>query len=78
MGLCGVQFREIGSLVSSGPAWVLAFKHCGVHFRLISLLRTHLCFSFGTLWGSVQADGILATEDLLGLWLWDIEGFNSI
>ena len=78
MGLCGGQFREIGSLVSSGPAWVLAFKHCGVHFRLIGLLRTHLCFSFGTLWGSVQADGVLATEDLLGLRLWDIVGFNSI
>ena len=40
------------------------------------LFRTHWDFSFGTLWGSVQGVGNLATKDPLGLWLWDIVGFS--
>ena len=38
------------------------------------LLRTHWGFSFGALWGSVQADGIWYPQDLLGLQLQDIVG----
>ena len=40
------------------------------------LFRTHWDFSFGTLWGSVQGDGSLATDDPLWLWLWDVVGFS--
>ena len=35
------------------------------------------CFGFGALWGSVKADGIWSSQDLLGVQLQDIVGFSS-
>ena len=57
---------------------VSALGHGGVQLRWIEsgLLRTHGGFSFGVLWGSVQADGIWSPQDLLGLQLQDTLGFN--
>ena len=83
--LMGVQLRDI---VGFSSGWqemghyrthvVSALGHGGVQLRWIEsgLLRTHWSFSFGALWGSVQADGIWSPQDLLGLQLQDTLGFN--
>lgn len=57
---------------------ILALGHCGVHFRLMESgpLRTHLGFSFGAWWGSVEADGSLVPQDPLGLQFSGIVGFS--
>ena len=41
-----------------------ALGHCGVQFRLMesSLLRIHWGFNLGSLWGSTQVDGSLASS----------------
>ena len=56
LGCCGVLFC----------GFVLG--HCGVQFRQMEsgVLRTQLGFSFGALWGAVQADEIYSPQDLLG------------
>ena len=57
---------------------VLALGHCGVQFRLMEsgLLSTHLGFSFGAWWGSVEAYGNLVPQDPLGLQFSGIVGFS--
>ena len=66
------------NLISSGPAEASASGHCGVQFKLMEsgLLRTHLGFSFGAWWGSVQADGIWSPQDPLGLQFWGMAGLS--
>ena len=57
---------------------VSALGHGGVQLRWIEsgLLRTHWSFSFGALWGSVQADGIWSPQDPLGLQFWGMAGLS--
>ena len=57
---------------------VLALGHCGVQFRLMGsgLLSTHLGFSFGAWWDSVEAYGSLAPQDPLGFQFSGIVGFS--
>ena len=53
--------------------------HCGVQFRLAGdgSPQDPCGFGFGTLWPSVQADGIWFPQNPLGLQFWGIVGFSS-
>ena len=66
-------------LVSSVPKGASALGHCGVQFRLtgVVLSQDPHGFGFGTLWGSVQADGIWSPLDPVVLQFWVIVGFSS-
>ena len=57
---------------------VLSLGHCGVQFRLMEsgLLSTHLGFSFGAWWGSVEAYVSLVPQYPLGLQFSGIVGFS--
>ena len=67
-----------GSLASSEPTGVSVLGHCGVQFRLMEsgILRTCWGFSFRTLWGSVQADGMWSPQDPLELQFGGMVGFS--
>ena len=54
LGHCEFQFRWM----KSGLRTHFSFGALQVSFRLMEsdILRTHLCFSFVALWGSVQVD----------------------
>ena len=79
------------NLNSSGPAGGSALGHCGVQFKLTGhgspqdtcsfsfgvLWGSVLWFCFGSLWSSVQADGIWCSQDPIGLQFWGLVGCSS-